>query len=970
MAKQKDQLNFLAKPSGGQIIPTSLHTEMSQSYLEYAMSVIVGRALPDVRDGLKPVHRRILYAMHELGLTPDRPYRKCARVVGDVLGKYHPHGDQSVYDALVRLVQDFSSRYPLLAGHGNFGSVDNDPAAAMRYTECRLSAMGNETLLQDVVGEGAGESIVNFVNNFDGSEQEPAVLPAQLPWLLLNGASGIAVGMATNIPPHNLGEVVDGLIALIDQPNLSDVELLRYIPGPDFPTGGLILNPDGVKELYTTGRGSITMRGVVSLEQLGGKGTGKRSRQALIITELPYQVNKAAWIEKIAELVNQGKLDGIAELRDESDRQGMRVVIELKRDIDPEKILGKLYRQTALQSNFGGILLALDGASPQQMQLRQILQAFLRFREETLSRRFKRELNKNQQKLHLIDGFVLVLQEVNRLVDLLRFAPDTATAKTQLQQEFSLSEVQANAVLDLPLRRITTLDQQNLQKEQATLQQQIQRLEKLLGDRKESLKFLKKELREIKKRHNDERRTKMMWSQEEWLTKWQTELEQATLNAPPADDLLFDPSLVDVPSLPLLSINSSVTDSSVDESDQLTDSVVDDEETNTIEVSSQNATPSQPSISDTSVITPAVTTPTAVKRSRSKRQAIEDIPLFLNREGAGTTEQSQSKDFQILITAQGKVYRAPVNQNPANQTEASNPPTNTDINLYHYTAEQEQSFLLFSTTGRVFGLDSKKLPKQYHDVLPLSLEPDEQIFIAYPQLKELSKELKSDAASTTEAEIVLVTTQGRAKRIAYNELADISARGLIATRLRGDDTVFWAGILPPDIVASNFRSEIMVATSAGRILRLPINQDNLPTMTRQAIGETLLRMGSNEVLVACGLLHEFHNPTTEFLLVTAEGFAKRLNLGDIRSVPRGSIGTQSCRFRSRSDTLACVLPLTLALDATPIQLILQDNDQRTFRKIETFLGDIPLENPNSAGIPMIRDLGYAERVIRCQVGSF
>ncbi len=941
------------------------------------MSVIVGRALPDVRDGLKPVHRRILYAMHELGLTPDRPYRKCARVVGDVLGKYHPHGDQSVYDALVRLVQDFSSRYPLLAGHGNFGSVDNDPAAAMRYTECRLSAMGNETLLQDVVGEGAGESIVNFVNNFDGSEQEPAVLPAQLPWLLLNGASGIAVGMATNIPPHNLGEVVDGLIALIDQPNLSDVELLRYIPGPDFPTGGLILNPDGVKELYTTGRGSITMRGVVSLEQLGGKGTGKRSRQALIVTELPYQVNKAAWIEKIAELVNQGKLDGIAELRDESDRQGMRVVIELKRDIDPEKILGKLYRQTALQSNFGGILLALDGASPQQMQLRQILQAFLRFREETLSRRFKRELNKNQQKLHLIDGFVLVLQEVNRLVDLLRFAPDTATAKTQLQQQFSLSEVQANAVLDLPLRRITTLDQQNLQKEQATLQQQIQRLEKLLGDRKESLKFLKKELREIKKRHNDERRTKMMWSQEEWLTKWQIELEQAALNAPPADDLLFDPSLVDVPSLPLLSINSSVnttdtvvTDSSTDQSDQPTDSETNDGEINTIEVSSQNVTSSHPSITEPSVINPAVAVPATVKRSRSKRQAIEDIPLFLNREGAGTAEQSQSKDFQILITAQGKVYRAPVNQNPANQAETPAPPTNTDINLYHYTAEQEQSFLLFSTTGRVFGLDSKKLPKQYHDVLPLSLEPDEQIFIAYPQLKELNKELKSDAVSTSEAEIVLVTTQGRAKRIAYNELADISARGLIATRLRGDDTVFWAGILPPDVVASNFRSEIMVATSAGRVLRLPINQDNLPTMTRQAIGETLLRMGSNEVLVACGLLHEFHNPTTEFLLVTAEGFAKRLNLADIRSVPRGSIGTQSCRFRSRSDTLACVLPLTLALDATPIQLILQDNDQRTFRKVQTFLGDIPLENPSSAGMPMIRDLAYAERVIRCQVGSF
>ncbi|MGL4617994.1 MAG: DNA gyrase subunit A, partial [Chroococcidiopsis sp.] len=325
MAKQ---LNLLP---AGQVIPTALHIEMQRSYLEYAMSVIVGRALPDVRDGLKPVHRRILYAMHELGLTPDRPYRKCARVVGDVLGKYHPHGDQAVYDALVRLVQDFSSRYPLLAGHGNFGSVDNDPPAAMRYTETRLAPVGNEAMLTEI-----GEETVDFIGNFDNSQQEPVVLPAQLPFLLLNGASGIAVGMATNIPPHNLGEIIDGLVTLIDQPELSDDKLFELIPGPDFPTGGEIIGNTGIREAYTTGRGSITIRGIAQIEEIQ---TGvKRSRRttAIVVTELPYQVNKAGWIEKVAELVNQGRIEGIGDLRDESDRQGMRVVIELKRDADPQ----------------------------------------------------------------------------------------------------------------------------------------------------------------------------------------------------------------------------------------------------------------------------------------------------------------------------------------------------------------------------------------------------------------------------------------------------------------------------------------------------------------------------------------------------------------------------------------------------------------------------------------------------------
>ncbi|MBE9107101.1 DNA topoisomerase IV, partial [Nostoc cf. edaphicum LEGE 07299] len=392
MAKQ---LNLL---STGQVIPTALHTEMQRSYLEYAMSVIVGRALPDVRDGLKPVHRRILYAMHELGLVPDRPYRKCARVVGDVLGKYHPHGDQSVYDALVRLVQDFSSRYPLLAGHGNFGSVDNDPPAAMRYTETRLAPISHEGMLTEI-----GEETVEFVGNFDNSQQEPTVLPAQLPFLLLNGCSGIAVGMATNVPPHNLGEVVDGLIALIDNPDLPDEKLFELIPGPDFPTGGEIVGEAGIREAYTTGKGGILVRGVATLEEIPAA-RGSKRRTAIIITELPYQVNKAAWIEKVADLVNQGRLQGISDLRDESDREGMRVVIELKRDTNPQEVLQHLYHQTALQMTFGAILLAIVDGQPRQLSLRQLLQEFLRFREETLNRRYNYELGKAQSRVHLVEG--------------------------------------------------------------------------------------------------------------------------------------------------------------------------------------------------------------------------------------------------------------------------------------------------------------------------------------------------------------------------------------------------------------------------------------------------------------------------------------------------------------------------------------------------------------------------------------
>ena len=489
---------------GGNIIPTALHSEMERSYLEYAMSVIVGRALPDARDGLKPVHRRILYAMHELGLTPERPFRKCARVVGDVLGKYHPHGDQSVYDALVRMVQNFSSRYPLVGGHGNFGSIDNDPPAAMRYTETRLATITHEAILADI-----SEAIVDFTDNFDNSQQEPTVLPAQLPLLLLEGCSGIAVGMATNVPPHNLNEIVDGLIALIDNPQLPDEQLWRIIPGPDFPTGGEIISANGIEDAYLTGRGTITVRGVTHLEKLSYRKGRKRKRTAIIVTELPFQVNKAGWIEKIADLVNQGRLDGIADIRDESDRRGMRVVIELKRDSDPEKILADLYKKTSLQSNFGAILLALINNQPCQSSLRGLLQVFLDFREETLIRQYRHDLGVAQQRQHLVTGLLTALANLDAVIEILRHAADGTIAKLRFQEELDLSPTQADAILAMPMRRLTGLERQKLQTETEELSEKISHLNQLLNERRERLKALKRGLRTLKRKFGDKRRTKI-----------------------------------------------------------------------------------------------------------------------------------------------------------------------------------------------------------------------------------------------------------------------------------------------------------------------------------------------------------------------------------------------------------------------------------------------------------------------------
>ena len=485
------------------IIQTDLRNEMSRSYLEYAMSVIVGRALPDARDGLKPVHRRILYAMYELGLTSSRPYRKCARVVGEVLGKYHPHGDTAVYDALVRMAQNFSMRMPLIDGHGNFGSVDNDPPAAMRYTESRLQSLTDESLLEDIESE-----TVDFSDNFDGSQQEPTVLPARIPQLLLNGSSGIAVGMATNIPPHNLGELIEGLKALIINPNMEDKELFEFIKGPDFPTGGQILGREGIKETYVSGKGSITMRGVAEIQQI--KAPGRSEKDAVIITELPFQTNKAALIERIADLVNDKKLDGISDIRDESDRDGMRIVIELKRDAYPQVVLNNLFKLTPLQNNFSANILALVNGEPTTLSLRKMLDVFLDFRVETIRRRTSFLLRKAEERDHIIEGLLLALNSMDEIINLIRGAKDTASAREQLQVNHNLSNLQADAILQMQLRRLTALEADKIKDEHEELTKKILEFKSILEDKDKIFKIIIEELNKISERFASPRKTEIL----------------------------------------------------------------------------------------------------------------------------------------------------------------------------------------------------------------------------------------------------------------------------------------------------------------------------------------------------------------------------------------------------------------------------------------------------------------------------
>ncbi len=481
-----------------QVIEVNISQEMRSSFLDYAMSVIVSRALPDVRDGLKPVHRRILYAMHDLGIHSDKPYKKSARIVGDVIGKYHPHGDVAVYETMVRMAQDFNYRYMLVDGHGNFGSVDGDSAAAMRYTESRMSKISME-LLRDI-----NKDTIDYQDNYDGEEREPVVLPARFPNLLVNGTTGIAVGMATNMPPHQLGEVIDGVLAISHDPDMTIQELMEIIPGPDFPTGGLIIGRSGIRKAYETGRGSITLRAKVEIEQ---KSNGK---EVIIVKEIPYQVNKARLVEKIAELHRDKKIEGITDLRDESDRKGMRIVIEVRKDANASVLLNNLYKQTALQTSFGINNLALVDGHPRVLNLKQLLVYYLDHQKVIIRRRTEFELRKAEARAHILEGLKIALDHLDEVIKLIRNSQTTDIAREGLMTTFSLSEKQAQAILDMRLQRLTGLEREKIEDEYQSLVKLIAELKAILADEEKILEIIREELTEIKERFNDKRRTEIV----------------------------------------------------------------------------------------------------------------------------------------------------------------------------------------------------------------------------------------------------------------------------------------------------------------------------------------------------------------------------------------------------------------------------------------------------------------------------
>ncbi|MDD5668441.1 MAG: DNA topoisomerase 4 subunit A, partial [Candidatus Omnitrophica bacterium] len=485
------------------ILPVYIEEEVKDSYLNYAMSVIVGRALPDVRDGLKPVHRRILYAMQDLNLEYGKPYKKSARIVGEVLGKYHPHGDVAVYDTLVRMAQDFSMRYPLVDGQGNFGSVDGDAAAAMRYTEARLSAV-SDVLLQDI-----DKDTVNFGPNFDSSLKEPLLLPAVLPNLLVNGSSGIAVGMATNIPPHNLNEVVDAAVYFIENPDAEPKDLMKYIKGPDFPTGGIICGREGIKEAYSTGRGKLTVRARANIERQ------KNGKDLIIITEIPYQVQKASLIEAIAGLVEEKKIEGISDIRDESDKDGMRISIELKRDIEPQIVLNQLYKHTQLETTFGIIMLSLVDNRPRVLNLCQMIGYFLDHRKVIIRRRTQFELDKALKRAHILEGLKIALKNIDRIIKIIKASKNSEAAKQELIKEFGLSEIQSQAILEMQLQRLTGLERDKIEAEYLELLKKIEWCRSILASEKKIEGIIKEELLILKEKYGDDRRTDIVGEVEE-----------------------------------------------------------------------------------------------------------------------------------------------------------------------------------------------------------------------------------------------------------------------------------------------------------------------------------------------------------------------------------------------------------------------------------------------------------------------
>ena len=764
--------------SGGgsteRIISVELQAEMKKSFIDYAMSVIVSRAIPDVRDGLKPVHRRIIYGMYELNLAPNEKFKKCARVVGDVMGKYHPHGDSAIYEALVRLAQPSASRYVLVNGHGNFGDLDN-PAAAMRYTEAKLAPIAMDTLA-DIEAE-----TIDMRPNFDGSASEPSVLPSRVPILLLNGSSGIAVGMATNIPPHNLTEVVNGTIAKIDNPELTSRELMQWIKGPDFPSGGIILGTEGIIEAYTTGRGSVPVRGQATIEQIPGSG-GRQSRMGIVVTSLPYMVGPEAFTKRVAELVRDEKLTGISDVNDETDRTGLRVVIELKRDAHPEVVLNNLYKHTQLQGSFPVNTLALVKGRPATLQLSDMLQEFIDHRVDVVTRRTRYLLRKAEDRAHILEGLLIAMSHIDEVIATIRKADSTDEAKTQLIEKFKLDDVQAQAILEMQLRRLTGLERGKVEKEHAELLVKIADYKEILQDRQRVLNIIKDELVEVRDTFKDLNGNKDA---------------RRTL------------------------IEAGANDS---------------------ELSAKDLTPNEP--------------------------------------------------MAIFITKQDYIKRISLDtfrRQRRNTRGVTGMKTRDEDDLQHFfVANMHDRLLVFTNRGQVYSLEVMDLPEGGRSAKGLAL-----VNLLPISQEETVTTVIPVSSFDPDSYLIMLTHQAYIKKVQMSDFANIRRNGIIAITLSDGDQLGW-------VRPSSGKSDVIIGTSEGMCIRY--SEDELRPLGRSARGVRAITLREGDKIVGFDAIEPSEG--NYILVVTNDGFGKRVRIEEFRQQGRGGIGLIGTKFKNAQSRLA------------------------------------------------------------------
>jgi DNA gyrase subunit A len=808
---------LLKKYITGKVQPVPIVDEMKRSYIDYAMSVIVGRALPDVRDGLKPVHRRILFAMYEMGMDPDKPHKKSARVVGDVLAKYHPHGDTAVYDAMVRLAQPFSTRYPLVDGHGNFGSVDGDAAAAMRYTEARLSKIATE-LLRDI-----DKDTVNLIPNYDESMKEPVVLPARFPNLLVNGATGIAVGMATNIPPHNLGEVVEGLVRLIDKPEISIHELTVNIKGPDFPTAGIIIGKQGLRDAYHRGRGSIVVRAKTVIEEAGS------GKSRILVTELPYQVNKARLVEKIAELVREKKIEGISDLRDESDRSGMRVVIELKRDANANVILNQLYKHTQMQESFGVIMLALVGGKPEILNLKTLLQCYLEHQKEVVTRRTRFDLSKAEARAHIVEGLRIALKNLDLVIKIIRGSENAEIARQGLMEKLGLSKIQAQAILDMRLQGLTGLERQKLEDEYTQLIKTIAKLKEILANERLIMEIIKKELIEIKEKYSDPRRTAIVAEEEKME----------------AEDFIAEEEMViTITNRGYVKRTPSVTYRSQKRGGRGVTGLTTREEDFVQQLFVTTTHHFLLFFSNKGKVFRMKVHELPEAGRHAKGIAIVNL-LYLSPEESITAvipvRRFEEESFLLMVTKYGTVKKTPLKEFDSSRRDGiiAISLTSRDELIGVLLTDGTRDILLGTRKGLVIRFSEnevRSMGRTAMGVKGIALEKGEEV-IGVVQVEE-------------EGDLLTVTENGYGKRTGLSEFRaqGRGGKGVIAIRTTGRN-----GPLA-SIMAVKPEDEILIITDEGVIIRMAVK--DISTVGRMAQGVTLMRLDANKKVVAVAKVYQ------------------------------------------------------------------------------------------------------------------